>query len=109
MDLSWFLNAIDMIFSTRKLGSEEPTCLDIEEVFLFGLIITRPLLIIGLMGIGLVYQAVGSQTMVVTWLLNRKLDMILEGSRKLDIIVECRAGQRESHYHLRGTRIIIAG
>ena len=94
MDLvSWFLNAIGKIFSTRKMDSEEPT-LDIEEVSLFGLMIAGPLLI-GL-GIGLVYRALGSQTMAVTGLLNRKLDMILEGSRKLDIILECSRQAREN-------------
>ena len=93
MDLvSWFLNAIGKIFSTRKMDLEEPT-LDIE-VSLFGLMIAGPLLI-GL-GIGLVYRTVGSQTMVVTGLLNRKLDMILEGSRKLDIILECSRQAREN-------------
>ena len=90
MDLvSWFLNAIK-IFSTRKSGSEEPI-LDIEEVFLFGLMIAGPLQI-G-MSIGLVYRAGGSQTMVVSGLLNRK---ILEGSRKLDNILECSRQAREN-------------
>ncbi|ROI69458.1 hypothetical protein DPX16_14398 [Anabarilius grahami] len=124
MDLiNWSLNAIDTIFSTRSLGSGEPDCPagtfaagytmdawerwrvvclaalsveDIEDIYLFGTMITG-LLLIGL-GFALVYreirktvtavqnptrllvmiEAVGRAVSIETGTINRKMDNIME-------------------------------
>ncbi len=127
MDLiNWSLNAIDTIFSTRSLGSEEPDCPagtfaagytmdawerwrvvclaalsveDIEDIYLFGTMITG-LLLIGL-GFALGYwriqktgtavqsltrlpvmiEAVGRAVSIETETINRNMDSITESSR----------------------------
>ena len=147
MDLiSWSLNAIDTIFSTRSLGSGEPACPagtlaagytmdawerwrvvclaplsveDIEDIYLFGTLITG-LLLIGL-GIALMYRlnqrtvtavqsptklpgmigavgrAVGTQTVAIQNL-NRNMDNIMEKfsalQRRMDRL-EDQNGQKE--------------
>ncbi len=143
MDLiNWSLNAIDTIFSTRSLGSGEPdfpdgtfaagytmdawerwriVCLaalsveDIEDIFLFGTMITG-ILLIGL-GFALGYrriqktgtavqsltrlpvmiEAVGRAVSIETETINRNMDSILEKltalQRKIDIGDQ--NGQRE--------------
>ncbi len=144
MDLiNWSLNAIDTIFSTRKLGSGEPACPDrmfaagytmdawerwrivclaalsvedIEDIYLFGTMITG-LLLIGL-GFALGYrriqktgtavqsltrlpvmtEAVGRAVSIETETINRNMDSIMEKltalQRKIDDIRD-QNGQRE--------------
>ncbi len=143
MDLiNWSLNAIDTIFSTRSLGSGEPDCPDgtfaagytmdawegwriaclaalsvedIEDIYLFGTMITG-LLLIGL-GFALGYrriqktgtavqsltrlpvmiEAVGRAVSIETETINRNMDSIMEKltalQRKIDIGDQ--NGQRE--------------
>ncbi len=111
MDLiNWSLNAIDTIFSTRSLGSGEP----VEDIYLFGTMITG-LLLIGL-GFALGYrriqktgtavqsltrlpvmiEAVGRALSIET--INRNMDSIMEKltalQRKIDGIGD-QNGQRE--------------
>ncbi len=139
MDLiNWSLNAIDTIFSTRSLGSREPVCPDgmfaagytmdvvhrvaalsvedIEDIYLFGTMITG-LLLIGL-GFALGYrriqktgtavqsltrlpvmiEAVGRAVSIETETINRNMDSIMEKltalQRKIDGIRD-QNGQRE--------------
>ncbi len=144
MDLiNWSLNAIDTIFSTRSLGSGEPDCPDgtfaagytmdawkgwrimclaalsvedIEDIYLFGTMITG-LLLIGL-GFALGYrriqktgtavqsltrlpvmiEAVGRAVSIETETINRNMDSIMEKltalQRKIDGIGD-QNGQRE--------------
>ncbi len=134
MDLiNWSLSAIDTIFSTRKLGSGEPVspdgtfaagytrdawerwqivCLaalsveDIEDIYLFGTMITG-LLLIGL-GFALGYrkiqktgtavqsltrlpamtEAVGRAVSIATETINRNMDSIKTINRNMDCILE---------------------
>ncbi len=134
MDLiNWSLSAIDTIFSTRKLGSGEPVCPDgtfaagytrdawerwqivclaalsvedIEDIYLFGTMITG-LLLIGL-GFALGYrkiqktgtavqsltrlpamtEAVGRAVSVVTETINRNMDSFKTINRNMDCIME---------------------
>ncbi len=134
MDLiNWSLSAIDTIFSTRKLGSGEPVCPDgtfaagytrdawerwqivclaalsvedIEDIYLFGTIITG-LLLIGL-GFALGYrkiqktgtavqnltrlpaltEAVGRAVSIATETINRNMDSIKTINRNMDCILE---------------------
>ncbi len=144
MDLiNWSLNAIDTIFSTRSLGSGEPVCPDgtfaagytmdawerwrivclaalsvedIEDIYLFGTMITG-LLLIGL-GFALGYrriqktgtavqsltrlpvmtEAVGRAVSIETETINRNMDSIMEKlmalQKKIDDIRD-QNGQRE--------------
>ncbi len=144
MDLiNWSLNAIDTIFSTRSLGSGEPDCPDgtfaagytmdawerwrivclaalsvedIEDIYLFGTMITG-LLLIGV-GFALGYrriqktgtavqsltrlpvmiEAVGRAVSIETETINRNMDSIMEKltalQRKIDGIGD-QNGQRE--------------
>ncbi len=127
MDLiNWSLNAIDTIFSTRSLGSGEPVCPDgtfaagytmdawerwrivclaalsvedIEDIYLFGTMITG-LLLIGLcFALGyrriqktgtavqsltrmpVMIEAVGRAVSIETETINRNMDSIMESSR----------------------------
>ncbi len=143
MDLiNWSLNAIDTIFSTRKLGSGEPVCPDrtfaaghtmdawerwrivclaalsvedIEDIYLFGTMITG-LLLIGL-GFALCYrriqktgtavqsltrlpamtEAVGRAVSIETETINRNMDSIMEKLTALQKKIDDRDqnGQRE--------------
>ncbi len=134
MDLiNWSLSAIDIIFSTRKLGSGEPDCPDgtfaagytrdvwerwqivclaalsvedIEDIYLFGTMITG-LLLIGL-GFALGYrkiqktgtavqslkrlaamtEAVGRAVSIATETINRNMDSIKTINRNMDCILE---------------------
>ncbi len=134
MDLiNWSLSAIDTIFSTRKLGSGEPVCPDgtfaagytrdawerwqivclaalsvedIEDIYLFGTMITG-LLLIGL-GFAVGYrkiqktgtavqsltrlpamtEAVGRAVSIATETINRNMDSIKTINRNMDSIVE---------------------
>ncbi len=134
MDLiNWSLSAIDTIFSTRKLGSGEPVCPDgtfaagytmdawerwqivclaalsvedIEDIYLFGTMITG-LLLIGL-GFALGYrkiqktgtavqsltrlpamtEAVGRAVNIATETINRNMDSIKTINRNMDCILE---------------------
>ncbi len=134
MDLiNWSLSAIDTIFSTRKLGSGEPVCPDgtfaagymrdewerwqivclaslsvedIEDIYLFGTMITG-LLLIGL-GFALGYrkiqktgttvqsltrlpamtEAVGRAVSIATETINRNMDSIKTINRNMDCILE---------------------
>ncbi len=143
MDLiNWSLSAIDTIFSTRKLGSGEPVCPDgtfaagymrdvwerlqivclaalsvedIEDIYLFGTMITG-LLLIGL-GFALGYrkmqktgtavqsltrlpamtEAVGRAVSIETETINRNMDSIMEKLTALQrkIYDRDQNGQRE--------------
>ncbi len=124
MDLiNWSLNAIDTIFSTRKWGSGKPVCPDgtfaagynIEDIYLFGTMITG-LLLIGL-GFALGYrkiqkmgtavqsltrlpamtEAVGRVVSIETETINRNMDSIMEKLTALQKKIDDRDqnGQRE--------------
>lgn len=110
MDLiNWSLNAIDTIFSTRSLGSGEPDCPagtfaagytmdawerwrvvclaalsveDIEDIYLFGTMITG-LLLIGL-GFALVYRE------------NRKTVTAIQNLTRLPVMIEQAVGRAVS-------------
>ncbi len=139
MDLiNWSLNAIDTIFSTRSLGSGEPdgtfaagytmdawkrwsiVCLaalsveDIEDIYLFGTMITGLLLIGFALGyrriqktgtavqsltrLPVMIEAVGRAVSIETETINRNMDSIMEKltalQRKIDGIGD-QNGQRE--------------
>ncbi len=142
MDLiNWSLNAIDTIFSSRSLGAGEPVCPDgtfaagytmgawerwqivclaalsmedIEDIYLFGTMITGILLIGFALGhrriqktgtavqsltrLPVMFEAVGRAVSIETETINRNMDSIMEKltalQRKIDGIGD-QNGQRE--------------